>query len=364
MPTPTAAPASIALGIVGTGRIALSDHLPALRRIPRWRVAALCDTDPERLARAGEFFPDATRYADHRALLQQSGLQALGILTPPSSHAEIALHALAAGLHVLIEKPLAASVAECDALRVAAAAADRVALVGYNTRWHRLARRARQLLQQGAVGRVQAIRSTYTHRMSARDLPAAGHWHAGDGGLLMLEAPHHYDLWRYLVRQDVEEVYAAAQPDEGNPAASISARLSGGALVSAIMSAETNACSEIEVIGDRGRLLVSFYRADGLQLYPHTEPPGSLSGRLRRTAALLGEMPQIVGALRRGGAFRASFGAMWEHYASAIADGAPVECTLQDGLCALQTAIAVVESASSGLPVRLIDSASPIASEE
>lgn len=361
MLTATFAPAPIALGIVGTGRIALSDHLPALRRIPRLRVVALCDVDPERLARAGALFPEAARYADHQALLQHPGLQAVGVLTPPSSHAEIALHALAAGLHVLIEKPLATSVEQCEALLAAATAAERVALVGYNTRWHRLARRARQLLQQGAVGHVQAIRSVYTHRMSARALPEWNHWRASSGGLLLGEAPHHYDLWRYLLGCEVRQVYATSQPGAhmDDLSATVSARLDDDTTASVVLCAETHPTSEVELFGDRGRLLVSFYRADGLQLYPHTEPPGSLGGRVRRSAALLGKAPEIVGALRRGGVFRASFAAMWEHFAAAIADGAAVECTLDDGLRSLQVALAVVQSASSGQPVHLIGAPSP-----
>ena len=79
----TGAAAPVTLGIVGTGRIALAEHLPALRRQPRLRVVALCDTSPDNLARAAALFPEAARYDDDRALLQHPGLQAVGVLTPP-----------------------------------------------------------------------------------------------------------------------------------------------------------------------------------------------------------------------------------------------------------------------------------------
>ncbi len=353
----TGAAAPVTLGIVGTGRIALAEHLPALRRQPRLRVVALCDTSPDNLARAAAPFPEAARYDDDRALLQHPGLQAVGVLTPPQSHAAIALRALDADLHVLIEKPLAITLDESEALLQRATDAGRAVVVGFNTRWHRTAQRARDLLQQGVLGDVRAVRSLYTHRMSARNRPDWVHQRGAGSGLLLGEAPHHLDFWRYLLQRDIEQVYALGQSmlacDDQWMA--LTARLSGGVLASAVLAAESNPTSEIEILGERGRLCASLYRADGLQLYLGDRPPGDLRSRLRQTAGLVRQAPQMARALRDGGIFRASFGAMWAHLAAVILDGAPVQCTLLDGHRALQATLAAAESARTGQPVKLTD---------
>ena len=111
----------VRLGLIGLGRIAFAQHLPALRRVPGLRVVALCDSDAQHLTRAAALCPGAAQYADYRALLAHPHLEAVGILTPPQAHAEIALAALDAGLHALIEKPLATSLDESVALVARAA---------------------------------------------------------------------------------------------------------------------------------------------------------------------------------------------------------------------------------------------------
>lgn len=351
------APNPVRLGLIGLGRIALSQHLPALRRVPGLRVVALCDTDPQHLARAAALCPGAASYADYRALLAQRDLEAVGILTPPQSHAEIALAALDAGLHTLIEKPLAMSLDESEALltRADGAGAPCVVVVGFNTRWHRLVRRARQMIQAGAVGQVQAIRSAYAHYMSVRGISQWAKRRATGGGLLMSEAPHHLDLWRYLLQREIEQVYALSHPAStyDDHRVTLSARLEGDVLATGVILAETSPTNELEVYGDQGRLCVSLYRVDGLQCYAKQTYPGDLRTRLRQAAGLLREMPEIVGALRSGGDFDASYAALWQHLFDAIRHAAPVGCTLEDGHRALQAALAAAESAHLGQPVRV-----------
>jgi len=98
----TARQTPVALGLIGMGRIAFAQHLPALRRVPALRVVAICDSAPQQLERAAVLLPEARPYSDYHALLAQPGLEAVGILTPPQTHVELALAALEAGLHVFI----------------------------------------------------------------------------------------------------------------------------------------------------------------------------------------------------------------------------------------------------------------------
>src|SRR2546423_12306034 len=97
---------SISLGIIGCGRAAQQLHLPALHFVPAIKVAALADVDLSRVETAARQFPDARRYSEAGELLADSELNAVGIWTPPQTHAEVALAAFAADKHVLGEKPL------------------------------------------------------------------------------------------------------------------------------------------------------------------------------------------------------------------------------------------------------------------
>src|SRR5437879_612052 len=103
---------SIFLGIIGCGRAAQQLHLPALRFVPAMKVAALADVDLSRLETAARESPNARRYSEPGELLADSELNAVAICTPPQTHAELALAALAAGKHVLVEKPLALTIAD------------------------------------------------------------------------------------------------------------------------------------------------------------------------------------------------------------------------------------------------------------
>lgn len=116
--------------------------------------------------------PDATAHAasrlgweehstDWRAAVARDDIDVVDIVTPGDSHAEIALAALAAGKHVLCEKPLANTVEQARALAAAAAATDRVAMVGFNYRRVPAVALARDLVAAGRLGRIHHVRAHY-----------------------------------------------------------------------------------------------------------------------------------------------------------------------------------------------------------
>ena len=110
----------LGVAIIGCGKIALANHLPGLALCPDVRVAALCDAEPATLARAAADTGVAVTSTDYRDAIQRDDVHAVIVATPNDTHAEIVLAAVAAGKHVLCEKPLALTAA--DAVRMATAA--------------------------------------------------------------------------------------------------------------------------------------------------------------------------------------------------------------------------------------------------
>ena len=143
-------------GIVGCGGIGRL-RVRALHRSPNADLAAVCDLD-ETLARASA--TGDTRVApDWKALVADDDIDVVIVSTPPSSHAEIAIAALRAGHHVLVEKPLARSSAECRAIQTEADRAGRSLFVGFNYRFYPSVVRSREWLDAGAIGELDHIRA-------------------------------------------------------------------------------------------------------------------------------------------------------------------------------------------------------------
>lgn len=120
-------------------------------------VAALCDVDEKRAAKARERFPQATFYTDFRKLIDQKGLDAVVIATPDHTHAPPTLAALKAGLHVYCEKPLTHTVHEARLVAETAARQKRVTQMGTQIHAGGNYRRVVEVIQSGAIGPVGEV---------------------------------------------------------------------------------------------------------------------------------------------------------------------------------------------------------------
>ena len=165
---------------------------------------------------------------------------------------------------------------------------------------------------------------------------------------------HHFDLWRFLLQSEVEEIFAITRSEQADDeSATVTARMANGVLVTSIFSERTTDNGEVEIYGQAGRLQVSCYRFDGLEYFSPSNLPGDVRTRLRKIGHTLKELPQGALRMRQGGDFIASYRAEWRHFIDCIQQDTPTESTLEDGRRALQVALAAVKSASLGQPVKV-----------
>jgi predicted dehydrogenase len=124
------------IGIVGCGEVTQIMHLPSLAQLAeQFTVTALCDVSDTVLQAVGEQWRVAKRYHDYRDLVAQDDVDAVLVANPDAYHAEVAQAAIAAGKHVLIEKPMCMTLAETDAISAAQERAGVTVQVGYMRRY-------------------------------------------------------------------------------------------------------------------------------------------------------------------------------------------------------------------------------------
>jgi myo-inositol 2-dehydrogenase / D-chiro-inositol 1-dehydrogenase len=344
------------IGIAGCGHAAENLHVPALRGLPSLTVVAVADVDAERTRAVAERFGIGRRYTDPADLVADPDVDIVCVCTPPSTHAAIGVAALEAGKHLLVEKPIAASLADADRLiDVAERAPDLVTMVGFNLRHHPLVREAKRHVASGAIGDVEFVRTVFSSRVRyEKGLPGWRMRRDSGGGALADVAIHHFDLWRYLLGVEVDEIYASSRSgDSDDWTAAVTARLSGGAVAAAAFSQCAAEGNDVEVVGSAGRLSISFYRFDGLEYRAASVFPGSLGGRVRAMLDTARALPGAVSAAARGGAFLDSYRSQWSHFAECVRTRGRVDCTLEDGRRALEISRAAIASADSNRPVRV-----------
>ena len=347
--------------MIGCGRAGTDLHLPALARIEEAEAVAVADPSPEALSAAGDHFGISRRSSDYRDLLADPSIDVICVAAPSDLHTEIVLAAIDAGKHLFVEKPLALTVSDCDLL-VERAAASRVrTIVGFNLRWHRHVRSARQLIRQGALGDPRLLTSTTA---SASLVGAMPRWRADaarGGGMLAMQTIHHLDLWRFLLGQEIEEIActvpAADDPQMGPVAAAIAATTDGGIEISTASCSVTGQENGFAVYGSEAWLRASLYSFDAVEIMPRGATPGDIRRHLRRPARFLSGIGAALPNLRRGGDFRATHQLEWRHFAEAIRSDGPVECDFEEGQEATRILEAVLEASRTGSTVRVGEAA-------
>ena len=151
---------SVSVAVIGSGMWG-KNHVRVWNELGS--LKAICDADPERLASLKAEYPNAEFHQSTEDLFSRSDLDAVVIATPAPTHYELALTAMEAGLDVLVEKPMALHVEEGKKLVEASQKLNRVLMVGHVLEYHSVITKLRELLDEGALGKIRYI---YSNRLN------------------------------------------------------------------------------------------------------------------------------------------------------------------------------------------------------
>jgi len=207
------------VGIIGTGGIA-GAHVAGYLAFPEeCEIVALADVAPGKAAeKAADFgLPNAVGYDDPLRMLAEARLDLVSIATPPSTHAALAVAALDAGVHVLVEKPMAPSLEECDAMLAAQERSGKLLSVVAQNRFRDDMATLKGVLDSGLLGSISHVRvdSAWWRGLPYYDLWWRGTWEKEGGGCTLNHAIHHIDLLLWLLGSptEVTAMLANAQHD-------------------------------------------------------------------------------------------------------------------------------------------------------
>jgi predicted dehydrogenase len=225
------------VGVIGIGNISAA-HIGAYLAFPeRAEVVALCDIVDGKARKGAERFGlDVPCYPDHATLLAEAGADLVSVCTPPGTHAEITVDALRAGCNVLVEKPMAPGLDECDAMLAAQAESGKLLSVVAQNRFRTEMWRLHELLERGAAGKVlhAQVESLWWRGHSYYDLWWRGTWASEGGGPTLNHAVHHIDLllWMMGAPAEVRAVMANVAHDnsEVEDLSAVLLRFANGAL--------------------------------------------------------------------------------------------------------------------------------------
>ena len=196
----------VRIGLVGCGKVG-GLHTGALAAVPEAQLAAVCDASPER-ARA---FADQHKVRAFTSVSEMaaSGLiDAVDVCTPHPLHAQPVVEAAAHGVHALVEKPMAATLEDCDRMIAASRAAGTTLSVISQRRWYPAVIRMREAIAAGKIGRpvlATFVMLSWRDETYYRSDPWRGKWSTEGGGVLINQSAHQLDLLTWLV-DEIEEV--------------------------------------------------------------------------------------------------------------------------------------------------------------
>jgi predicted dehydrogenase len=337
--------------------------------VPAFEQRVLVGRDPAGVAAAAERYGWAESATDWRSVIGRDDIHIVDICAPGFMHAEIAIAALAAGKHVLVEKPLANTLAEAEAMAAAARSARDngvQSMIGFNYRRVPALALARELIEEGRLGTVRHVRAAYLQDwLVDPDSPMTWRLNketAGSGALGDI-ASHAIDQVLFLLGEQVTEVagrlhtFTPSRPGPNGPeqvtvddAAWVTLTLASGAIasveVSRVATGQKNSL-KLEIYGDKGALLFDLEDLNELGFLDATLPVREQG--FRRILVNEPEHPYLEAWWPQGHVIG------WEHtftheirdFLVAVGSGTQPSPSFEDGLAVQRILAAVEESAAA-----------------
>jgi UDP-N-acetylglucosamine 3-dehydrogenase len=312
-------------GVIGLGTMGRNHVRVWGEAVGGVQLVAVADPRPEavRLAtkeRSVRGYPDAA------TMLAEEGLDLVSVVAPTSMHHELTMAALQAGSHVLVEKPIAATRAEAEAMMAAALASHRMLTVGHIERFNPAIVELRARLQAGELGRIFQIRATRLGPFPDR---------IRDVGVVVDLAPHDLDVMRFLLGSDPVRVYAETEQrihtDHEDLFVGV-LKFANGAVGLLDINWLTPTKQRTLTVTGQGGMYAADYLAQDLVFHPNPAA-GSVAEGQSEPRAIARREPLVVEL---------------EAFAAAVRQGGPPPVDPREALIALQLARAMVEAANTG----------------
>lgn len=335
------------IGVIGCGRMG-AFHVRNYSQIDCAHLTAVAEPDEEsrRRATAGT---GAVEFSDWRELIEFGAdeLDAVSIACPSEYHAEVALEALAADLHVLVEKPIATTLPDALRMRGAAMEADRKLMVGHVERFNPAVAKLRELVADGRLGNVYRAHTTRVGPLPTR---------IQDTGVAIDLATHDLDVMQHVLDRQIGEIYAdggrflhGSQEDLLTCMVRFGPKETGdtlGLLDVNWLTPEKK--REIALIGENGLLRASYITQD---VWFVESPSAPLHWDGLSMLRGDGEGAAVRFSLAKAEPLRAEL----EAFCRCVLDDTPEPVSAHDGVKALAAALAMRESAAVRRPVELLD---------
>jgi len=340
------------LAVVGAGLIG-KRHIDLIAAEPACELAAICDAQPTAAALAAA---QHTRFfADDATMLAEIALDGVIIATPNHLHVPVGLACLERGLPILVEKPIAESVAAAQQLVAAADARGVPVLVGHHRRHNPRVKRAKEWIQQGQLGRLVGVSASFALLKPDDYYHVSWRKEAG-GGPVLINLIHDIDNLRYICG-DIASVYGmTSNQNRGfavEDSAAITLQFTNGALGTIFVSDSTAAPWSYELTSQEnpaypptGQDCYHFYGTAGSLAFPslrhwHYAVPQQAGWYTPLTCDHLAVTPQEPLAVQL------------RHFCQVIRGEATPLVSGREGLKTLAATLAVLESAQRQAPVAL-----------
>lgn len=201
----------VRIGIIGCGFIA-GVHARVLVENPNVELVAVCDLAEDRARSLAGKYGAKNHYTDFHEMLERESIDAVEILLPHHLHVEVTVAAAEAGKHLLVEKPMATNVYECDRMIQAARKAGVKLMIAHNKRFDSHNELLKKLVDEGRLGTIVLARSVYSINLKTLQDLIPSKWRLqrkkAGGGVLTDMAVHYLDLLRWVVPGEVKKVSA------------------------------------------------------------------------------------------------------------------------------------------------------------